>query len=152
MISRPAVVSFAVLAIATGARAGASPRAPTGAMTMTSETTLTAAPSPAPTLDAPMIGAAAAIVQATLDRSIRPFQYHASDADLADLKRRILATRWPEKEPVADTSQGVPLATMQDLARYWATGYDWRKAEAELNTYPQFITNIDGLDIPFIHV
>ena len=119
---------------------------------MTSETTLTAAPSPAPTLDAPVIAAAAAIVQPAVDTSIRPFQFHASDADLADLKRRILATRWPEKEPVADTSQGVPLATMQDLARYWTTDYDWRNGEAKLNAFPQFKTKIDGLDIHFIHV
>ena len=119
---------------------------------MTSETTLTAEPSPASTLGAPAVAAAAATVQPAVDASIRPFQFHASDADLADLKRRILATRWPEKEPVADTSQGVPLATMQSLANYWATDYDWRKAEAKLNSYPQFITNIDGLDIHFIHV
>ena len=119
---------------------------------MTSETTLTAAPSPAPTLDAPVIAAAAAIVQPAVDTSIRPFQFHASDADLADLKRRILATRWPSRELVADDTQGVRLATMQKLADYWATNYDWRKAEANLNEYPQFITNIDGVDIHFIHV
>ena len=68
------------------------------------------------------------------------------------MKRRIAATQWPEKETVADESQGVPLATMQELARYWATDHDWRKAEAKLNAYPQFVTNIDGLDIHFIHV
>src|SRR3954469_10617666 len=152
MIGRPAILSFAVLAIASGVRAGASPAAPTGATTMTSEPTLTAAPSPAPSLDAPAIGAPAAVVELAADASIRPFRYHASDAQLADLKRRILATRWPEKEPVADSSQGVPLATMQDLARYWATDYDWRKAEAKLNAFPQFVTNIDGLDIHFIQV
>jgi len=84
--------------------------------------------------------------------AIRPFQFHASDEDLADLRQRIKATRWPEKEAVADFSQGVPLATMQKLARYWTTEYDWRKVEAKLNSYPQFITNIDGLDIHFIHV
>src|SRR6266853_3750068 len=84
--------------------------------------------------------------------AIRPFQFHASDEDLAELRRRIKATRWPEKEPVADFSQGVPLATMQKLARYWTTEYDWRKVEAKLNSYPQFITKIDGLDIHFIHV
>jgi pimeloyl-ACP methyl ester carboxylesterase len=86
------------------------------------------------------------------DVSIRPFQFHASEAALADLRRRVEATQWPEKETVADESQGVPLATMQRLARYWATGYDWRKAEAKLNAFPQFTTNIDGLDIHFIHV
>src|SRR5215208_3347141 len=74
------------------------------------------------------------------------------EEELVDLRRRILATRWPEKEPVADFSQGVPLATMQKLASYWATEYDWRKVEAKLNSYPQFITEIDGLDIHFIHV
>src|SRR5215207_8360196 len=74
------------------------------------------------------------------------------EEELDDLRQRILATRWPEKEPVTDFSQGVPLATMQKLARYWAEEYDWRKVEAKLNSYPQFITNIDGLDIHFIHV
>ena len=71
---------------------------------------------------------------------------------VADLRRRIDATRWPERETVTDTSQGVQLATMQELARYWATDYDWRKCEAKLNALPQFITEIDGLDIHFIHV
>jgi len=88
----------------------------------------------------------------TATDAIRPFQFHASDEDLADLRQRIKATRWPEKEPVTDFSQGVPLATMQKLARYWTTEYDWRKVEAKLNSYPQFITEIDGLDIHFIHV
>ena len=74
------------------------------------------------------------------------------DEALADLRRRILATRWPEKETVTDESQGVQLATMQKLARYWATEYDWRKIEAKLNALPQFITEIDGLDIHFVHV
>ena len=68
------------------------------------------------------------------------------------MRKRINATRWPEKEPIADHSQGVPLATMQKLARYWATEYDWRKVEARLQVLPQFITEIDGLDIHFIHV
>lgn len=83
---------------------------------------------------------------------IRPFKYHAPQAELDELRRRILATRWPEKEPVADHSQGVPLATMRKIARYWATEYDWRKMEAKLNALPNFITEIDGLDIHFIHV
>ncbi len=83
---------------------------------------------------------------------VRPFTYRATDAELNDLRRRIEATRWPEKETVADTSQGVPLAPLQDLARYWATDYDWRKCEAKLNALPQFTTEIDGLDIHFIHV
>src|SRR5438034_9226325 len=84
--------------------------------------------------------------------TIRPFQFHASDEDLADLRQRIKATRWRENEPVADFSQGVPLATMQKLARYWTTEYDWRKAEATLNSYPEFIAEMDGLDIAFVHV
>jgi len=86
------------------------------------------------------------------DELIRPFHVNIPQKKLDDLKRRILATQWPEKETVADQSQGVPLATMQELAHYWATDYDWRKVEAKLNSLPQFITNIDGLDIHFIHV
>jgi len=84
--------------------------------------------------------------------AIRPFKFQASQADLDDLKRRILATKFPEKEPVNDLSQGVPLATLKKLARYWAEEYDWRKVEARMNSFPQFITEIDGLDIHFIHV
>src|ERR671933_1263159 len=86
------------------------------------------------------------------DESIRPFQFHASDEALADLRRRIAATNWPERELVTDASQGVQLATMQKLARYWETEHDWRKVEARLNALPQFMTEIDGLDIHFIHV
>jgi pimeloyl-ACP methyl ester carboxylesterase len=85
-------------------------------------------------------------------KAIRPFQVKVRDADLADLRRRIEATRWPERETVADDSQGVQLATIQKLARYWATEYDWRKVEARLSSFPQFITEVDGLDIHFIHV
>ena len=88
----------------------------------------------------------------TGDTSIRPFQFQASDEDLADLKRRIVATRWPDRETVNDDTQGVQLATMRKLADYWATEYDWRKIEARLNSFPNFITEIDGLDIHFIHV
>jgi pimeloyl-ACP methyl ester carboxylesterase len=84
--------------------------------------------------------------------AIRPFRFKASDDELAELRRRIQATRWPEKETVADTSQGVPLAPLQDLARYWATDYDWRTCEAKLDAVPQFVTEIDGLDVHFIHV
>jgi pimeloyl-ACP methyl ester carboxylesterase len=83
---------------------------------------------------------------------IRPFEVNIPEADLDDLRRRIAATRWPEKETVADQSQGVPLSMIQELARYWATDYDWRTCEATLNALPQFITGIDGLDIHFIHV
>ncbi len=82
---------------------------------------------------------------------IRPFKIAAPDADLADLRRRILATRWPEAEVVDDWSQGIPLAYVQELAAYWADGYDWRVREAALNRFDQFITEIDGVDIHFIH-
>ena len=85
--------------------------------------------------------------------AIRPFpKVNVPEAELAELRRRINATNWPERETVADATQGVQLATMQNLARYWGTDYDWRKCEAKLNALPQFITEIDGLDIHFIHV
>jgi pimeloyl-ACP methyl ester carboxylesterase len=84
--------------------------------------------------------------------AVRPFRIDVPDAELIALRGRINATRWPERETVADASQGVPLATIQELTRYWATDYDWRKCERRLNTLPQFITEIDGLDIHFIHV
>jgi pimeloyl-ACP methyl ester carboxylesterase len=83
---------------------------------------------------------------------IRPFQVNVPEEELTELRRRIKATRFPERETVTDASQGVQLATIQKLARYWATQYDWRKVEARLKALPQFITNIDGLDIHFIHV
>jgi pimeloyl-ACP methyl ester carboxylesterase len=84
--------------------------------------------------------------------AIRPFRVNVPEQKLVDLKRRILATQWPEQENVKDESQGVQLATMKALAKYWATEYDWRKVEARLNALPQFITTIDGVDIHFIHV
>ena len=90
--------------------------------------------------------------QATDKTAIRPFHVNVPDAELTELRRRIKATKWPERETVTDASQGVQLATMQRLARYWATDYDWRKCEAKLNALPNFITEIDGLDIHFIHV
>jgi pimeloyl-ACP methyl ester carboxylesterase len=86
------------------------------------------------------------------ETAIRPFRIDVPEEDLLDLRRRIADTQWPEKETVADESQGVQLATMQELARYWATDYDWRKVEAKLNALPQFVTEIDGLDIHFIHL
>ena len=89
---------------------------------------------------------------AAADDAIRPFRARVPEAALADLRRRIAMTRWPEKETVADHSQGVQLAQLQDLVRYWGTGYDWRRAEARLNAYPQFETRIDGLDIHYVHV
>jgi pimeloyl-ACP methyl ester carboxylesterase len=85
------------------------------------------------------------------DVGVRPFHIDVPDEALADLRRRIAATNWPEKETVADQSQGVPLAMMQKLARHWMTDYDWRRCEAELNALPQFVTEIDGLDIHFLH-
>ncbi len=102
--------------------------------------------------DAVVVAAAPATGQAAEDRSIRPFTVHVSRAALDDLRRRIAATRWPDKETVADQSQGAQLAKLQELVRYWGSGYDWHKAEAKLNALPQFMTNIDGLDIYFIHV
>jgi len=84
--------------------------------------------------------------------ALRRLRVHAPEAQLTDLRRRIKATKWPERETVTDTSQGVQLATMQSLAQYWSTGYDWRKVEARLNALPQFVTEVDGLDIHFIHV
>jgi hypothetical protein len=84
--------------------------------------------------------------------SIRPFQVHFPEEKLVDLRRRIADTRWPDRETVVDDSQGVRLATAQKLAQYWHTSYDWRKVEARLNALPQFVTEIDGLDIHFIHV
>jgi len=86
------------------------------------------------------------------DTSIRPFRFKASEAQLRDLRMRIKATRWPEKELVTDATQGVQLETMKALTKYWASEYDWRRAEAKLNALPQFVTNIDGIDIHFIHV
>jgi pimeloyl-ACP methyl ester carboxylesterase len=86
------------------------------------------------------------------EHDIRPFRIDVPEEELTELRRRIDATKWPERETVTDASQGVQLATMQALARYWATEYDWRKVEARLNAYPQFITEVDGLDIHFIHV
>lgn len=84
--------------------------------------------------------------------AIRPLRVHVPESQLVDLRRRIKATRWPDAETVSDDSQGVPLATIQELARHWATDYDWRKCEAKLNALPNFVTEIDGLDIHFIHV
>jgi Epoxide hydrolase N terminus len=83
---------------------------------------------------------------------VRPFQISVPEEDLVELRRRVQATRWPEKETVIDASQGVQSATMRELADYWATDYDMRRFEARLNAFPQFLTEIDGLDIHFLHV
>jgi pimeloyl-ACP methyl ester carboxylesterase len=109
------------------------------------------APSPSAAAGAAFIGAAASAVPES-DTSVRPFHYRATDAELADLKRRIKATRWPEKETVDDDTQGVRLATTQKLADYWLNHHDWRRAEKQIFAHPNFVTNIDGLDIHFIHV
>src|SRR5688572_584476 len=125
------------------------PTTPGDAPTLTPES-IPAKPDAA-SAERPFIGATATVA-ATGDTSIRPFEFHASDAALADLKRRIEETRWPERELVDDGAQGVQLALMQKLADYWANEYDWRRCEAQLNALPNFMTEIDGLDIHFIHV
>src|SRR5579872_6932609 len=99
------------------------------------------------TVATPEVGQQTAVDNA----AIRPFRVNFPDSELAELRRRISATRWPDRETVADQSQGVQLATIQALARYWASEYDWRKIEAKLKALPNFITEIDGLDIHFIH-
>ena len=91
-------------------------------------------------------------IQSSDKTALRPFRVNVPEAELIELRRRIKATKWPERETVMDASQGVQLATTQALAQYWATDYDWRKCEARLNAVPNFITEIDGLDIHFIHV
>ncbi|RWA99928.1 epoxide hydrolase family protein [Mesorhizobium sp.] len=98
------------------------------------------------------IFSALANASAAKDRSIRPFTVGIPQAALEDLRRRIAETRWPDRETVDDQSQGIQLAKLKPLVKYWGTGYDWRKAEAKLNTLPQFMTTIDGVDIHFIHV
>jgi pimeloyl-ACP methyl ester carboxylesterase len=96
--------------------------------------------------------AAALDARSDADPSIRPFHFRATDEALADLRRRVTATRWPDREIVADASQGVQLTTIQKLAAYWASQHDWRRVEARLDALPQFVTRIDGVDIHFIHV
>ena len=100
----------------------------------------------------PAADASVASSASTHPESIRPYRIHVDEAQLTDLKKRIAATRWPDKETVHDVSQGVQLAQVQALVKYWGSGYDWRKAEAKLNALPEFITTIDGVDIQFIHV
>ncbi len=119
-------------------------------MTRFGMTTFTAA---AASLFVPgVLAAAPGTLQAGVDSSIRPFSVRVPQAAVDDLRRRLVATRWPDKETVADQSQGVQLAKLQELVRYWGTEYDWRKGEAKLNAFPQFMTTIDGVDIHFIHV
>ena len=97
-------------------------------------------------------GVGVLVAVAEPNTAIRPFRINVPEAELAELRRRVLATRWPDKETVADQSQGIQLAKLQELVRYWGTAYDWRKVEAQLNSLPQFMTTIDGVDIHFIHV
>lgn len=99
-----------------------------------------------------LIAAAPVSAQKKADESMRPYEVHIADEKLADLKQRIAATKWPDRELVKDETQGVQLATMKALADYWTNQYDWRKMEAKLNALPQFVTTIDGVDIHFIHV
>jgi pimeloyl-ACP methyl ester carboxylesterase len=106
----------------------------------------------ASTITSAVIAASGLTAGAQSPEAIRPFHINTPQAALDDLRRRVLATKWPEHETVTDASQGVQLTTMQKLASYWATDYDWRKVEAKLNALPQFITTIDGLDIHFIQV
>jgi pimeloyl-ACP methyl ester carboxylesterase len=101
----------------------------------------------------PLVASAAASAQAqAASTAIRPFRINLPESELVDLRRRILATRWPDRETVIDRSQGVRLAAFQDLVRYWGDGYNWRRCEAKLNGLPQFVTEIDGIDIQFAHI
>ncbi|WP_052273194.1 epoxide hydrolase family protein [Flavihumibacter solisilvae] len=99
-----------------------------------------------------LLGTVSNAQTAAADTAIRPFKVQIAESELADLKQRIIATRWTEKETVNDHSQGVPSKTVHELATYWATKYDWRKTEARLNRYPHFLTKIDGVDIHYVHV
>ena len=101
---------------------------------------------------AALVGGQTLPASAADESAIKPFHYHASDAALADLRKRIAGTRWPDKETVTDASQGIPLAKLQEIVSYWGKSYDWRKIEARLNALPMFTTEIDGVQIQFIHV
>ncbi|HKC04204.1 MAG TPA: epoxide hydrolase [Sphingomicrobium sp.] len=150
---RDFLASAAIGAIGTFVPLSAAHAATTPPSTPGAETLTPAQPTSAATAtlgETALMGAGAA--EQSGDTSIRPFKYHATDAELADLKRRIKATKWPDRETVNDSTQGVRLATAQKLADYWANHHDWRRAEAQIFSYPNFVTNIDGLDIHFIHV
>jgi len=146
-LASAAVGTIATLLPVSGAQASAT--VPPGSPTLSPAQPTS--PAPASVAESALIGATAAS-ESSGDTSIRPFRYRASDEDLAELKRRIKATRWPERETVDDHSQGVRLATAQKLADYWLNHHDWRRAEAQIFSHPNFTTNIDGLDIHFIHV
>jgi pimeloyl-ACP methyl ester carboxylesterase len=150
---RPFLASVAVGAIGaclplSSAHAATTPPSPPGAETL--QPGQLSPSSTATIAETSLVGTAAA--EQSGDTSIRPFKYRATDEELADLKRRIKATKWPDRETVNDTTQGVRLATMQKLADYWANYHDWRRAEAQIFSYPNFVTNIDELDIHFVHV
>src|SRR4051812_3103490 len=98
------------------------------------------------------LGTVPVFAAASEDVSIREFRANVPQAAVDDMRKRLAATRWPDKETVSDNSQGPPLVQLKELVRYWGSAYDWRKAEAQLNSFPQFITRIDGVDIHFIHV
>jgi len=148
---------FLVTSAVMGAASALLPVAAHAETVLSSAAAESAARAPAPafaaatTAGAPEPGVVAT-TRAQDDPSIRPFRFRASDDALADLHRRIVSTKWPEPETVADASQGVQIATMRELARHWAGSYDWRRVEARLNALPQFVTTIDGVDIHFIHV
>src|SRR3712207_5144556 len=112
--------------------------------------------SPGPRLPLALAGqrsrAAMTAVAQQIGSAIRPFSVDVPEEDLVDLGRRITATRWPDRETVPDRSQGAQLAELQELVRYWGTDYDWRRAEAQLNAWPQFMTGVDGVDVHFFHV
>ena len=146
-LASAAVGAIATLLPANGALA--STVAPPGSPTLSP--TRPANPAPTSVAESAVIGGARG-ADSSGDTSIRPFHYRATNEELAELKQRIKATRWPERETVDDHSQGVRLATAQKLADYWLNHHDWRRAEAEIFSYPNFVTNIDGLDIHFIHV
>lgn len=123
-------------------------KAPDSAQTLSPGFAVTKPDAPSDAIETLIIG----VPHGEGDSSIRTFSFHATDEELDELRRRIRATRWPDRETVPDDTQGVQLATMQKLADYWANEYDWRRCEARLNSFPNFITEIDGLDIHFIHV
>ena len=148
-LASAAIGTIATLIPVSGAHAATVPPGP-GAETLSPAQPQTTAPAAAAG-ETSVVGAAA-IPQPTGDESIRPFHYHATDAELVELKRRIKSTRWPDRETVSDDTQGVQSATMHKLADYWANNHDWRRGEAQIFSHPNFVTNIDGLDIHFIHV
>jgi pimeloyl-ACP methyl ester carboxylesterase len=144
------VLFAGVSALPSCAHQQAAPVIPSSETVSVTQTTSQGAAAPSTSL--PTTSSQAAAPGSPDDASIRPFQFHASEEALENLRQRIAATQWPTPETVADASQGVQLATMLELARYWRSEYDWRKIERTLNALPQFVTNIDGLDIHFIHV